>query len=258
MTDGKPAPWPDWRNAAAYAFTERLTREQWPWEFLRRNPDYRREWAAFMTTWLELEAAYGRPPNRNFTAWRQDPRAWVLASHCASGECRIDQDRILIECALGARFGFHKFPPDPADDDPVGAGRLVWRERPAPAVQELGPPELARLSARSAAEPAQMILAFDLSRPLRAQLEQAKRHLQMAQRLRVREGRLTLATVAGLRGRWTCALRLLDGESAGTTGETLAQGLASGCGGDQRAALGVEARRLRDGGYLDILDLPEG
>ena len=190
---------PDWRHAEDYAFTADLTRHQWAWEFLRRNPDYRREWAAFAATWRDLEAAYGSPPNRGFPAWRQDPRAWVRASECPEGECRVDQDKVLIECALGARFGFHKFPPDPADHDPVGAGRLTWRAMQPDPVLELGPEDLASLGV----DPSRVALGFDLSRPLRAQVEQAKRQLQMLQRQRVWDGTLTLASVAGRRDRWT-------------------------------------------------------
>ncbi len=240
---------PDWRQPETYAFTTHLTREQWAWEFLRRNPDYRRSWVAFAATWRDLEAAYGSPPNRDFPAWRQDPRAWVHAANCPDGACRVDQDKVLIECALGARFGFHKFPPDPADNDPVGAGRLTWRELWPEPVPELGPRDLAELES----DPAQVALAFDLSRPLRDQIDQAKRQLQVLQRQRVREGALTLATVAGRRDLWTCALRLLDAEAAGADlGRT-----DSGCVGWPRENLRVEAHRLRDLGYLEILRLPE-
>ena len=240
----------NWRNPDAYAFTAHLTREQWAWEFLRRNPGYRLAWAAFSDTWRDLEAAYGSPPHRDFPAWRLDPRAWVPASECPEGECRIDQDKVLIECALGARFGFHKFPPDPADDDPVGAGRLTWRETPQDQVLDLGPGELAALGSM----PALVALGFDLSRPLRGQLEQAKRYLQMVQRRRVRDGSVTLATVAGLGHQWTCALRLLDAEEAGAD-----QGLiASICPPYPPEVLGPLAHHLRDLGYLEILGLPEG
>lgn len=34
-----------WRNDSDYAYTENLTFRAWAWEFLRRNADYRREWA---------------------------------------------------------------------------------------------------------------------------------------------------------------------------------------------------------------------
>ncbi len=242
---------PDWRNPEAYSFAQCLNREQWAWEFLRRNPDYRRDWAAFAATWRDLEAAYGRPPNRDFPAWRQDPRAWVHAAECPEGECRVDQDKVLIECALGARFGFHKFPPDPADDDPVGAGRLTWREIPLEPIRELGLEDQVGLQAGLGSDPALAVLAFDLSRPLRGQLEQAKRQLQLLQRRRVRAGTLTLLSVAGLRGHWTHALRLLDAEADG------AGVLVDLCGDAPPDGLLAEAKRLRDGGYLEILDLPE-
>jgi hypothetical protein len=240
----------DWRNTNAYAFTALLTREQWAWEFLRRNRDYRRAWTDFSATWRDLEAAYGSPPNRNFPAWRLDPRAWVPACMCPEGECRVDQDKVLIECALGARFGFHKFPPDPADDDPVGAGRLSWREAPIDPIRELGEEDLAAFGSI----PAQVALGFDLSRPLRGQLEQAKRHLQWVQRLRVRDGSVTLVSVAAMRPQWTCALRLLDAEEAGAD-----QGLiASICPAYPTEVLRPCAYHLRERGYLEMLSLPEG
>jgi hypothetical protein len=103
------------------------------------------------------------------------------------------------------------------------------------------------------ADPSLVALAFDLSRPLRGQVEQAKRYLQIVQRRRVREGAVTLRTVAGLRGQWTRALRLLDAEAADATEDLI----APICGGDPVEALRAEARRLRDGGYLEIPTLPE-
>lgn len=36
---------PDCRNATAYAGTMRLTRLGWAWEFLRRNPTFRKEFS---------------------------------------------------------------------------------------------------------------------------------------------------------------------------------------------------------------------
>ncbi len=35
----------DWCNPQSYAYTQRLSRDAWAWEFLRRNPDYRAAWA---------------------------------------------------------------------------------------------------------------------------------------------------------------------------------------------------------------------
>jgi transcriptional regulator len=41
--DDSPS-WPDWRDPASYDYTRDLTREGWAWEFLRRNPNYRKSW----------------------------------------------------------------------------------------------------------------------------------------------------------------------------------------------------------------------
>jgi len=211
----------NWRDPEAYAFCDALTSAQWAWEFLRRNPEYQRQWQEFWHTWQALEDAYGRPPDRDFCAWKNDPRAWVPASECEGSDCRIDQDKVLIECALGARWGFHKFPPDPRDDDPVGEGRLSWRdrgERPLPVIDaESTVPE---------GRPETMALAFDLSLPLKPQLEQARRQLQME-----------------------AGLRLLDAETAGELQE-----MAENVKGSR--ILWDEAQGMMEGGYLELLRIP--
>jgi hypothetical protein len=91
----------DWHDPEKYAFTQNLSSAQWAWEFLRRNRDYRQEWAAFNEVWQVLEAAYGRPPDRDFCAWKRDPRAWVKAADCPGSDCCVDQEKVLIECATG-------------------------------------------------------------------------------------------------------------------------------------------------------------
>lgn len=235
----------DWHNAADYAHTRDLDGAQWAWEFLRRNPVYRQEWTAFNRVWQQLEAAYGRPPNRDFCAWKADPRAWVRAADCPGSDCRVDQDKVLIECAMGARWGFHKFPPDPDDDDPVGAGRLIWRalDPDTPIVGDGDREWLGDDAARVA-------LGFDLSLPLRDQVERAKRTLQVMQRQRQKSGLIRPASVRLRSESLTLMLRLLDAESddADTTGfESVSP--------DWGTLLG-QARGLRDGGYTALAFLP--
>ncbi|BAO45101.1 transcriptional regulator domain-containing protein [Thiolapillus brandeum] len=230
-----------WQQRSSYTRCETLDAGQWAWEFLRRNPDYQREWQEFWDIWQALEAAYGKPPDRDFCAWKNDPRAWVPASECEDGECRIDQDKVLIECALGARWGFHKFPPDPRDDDPVGQGRLSWRpraEEPLPVLPEDG----------LEPGPAQMALVFDLSLPLKGQLEKARHQLQLETSRRRREQGLQPRRVRLLKDRWTNLLRILDADSQGELdparskfGEAAVQ----------------EALALRDGAYRDLLRIPD-
>lgn len=219
-----------------YATCAGLTRDQWAWEFLRRNPDYRADYRQFITLWQALEAEYGAPPNRNFTRWELDPRAYgplsgATALDTPDGElCLGDGDRVLIECWMGAKWGFYKFPLDPARPDPPTADELAWRPLPAP-----GP--------RPADDPCRLDIAFDLTLPLPPQLEAAKfRLVGRAAELR-RQGLAAPKTVANQRARWTTMLRLLDGAAA----------TDAGC-----VELLNEARILVAGGYREIQRLGDG
>ena len=190
-------------TADAYAYCATLTREQWAWEFLRRNPDYRRDYHAFIAIWRALEADYGAPPHRDFSKWKRDPRAYgplpgeaELAA--PSGElCVVEDDRALLECWMGAKWGFYKFPLDPARVAPP-PDELSWRP----------PPQ----SEREIEAPYRLDVAFDLSLPLPPQLEAAKfRLVSRAAELR-RQGYAVPKTVATQRARWIMMLRLLDGD----------------------------------------------
>ncbi len=236
----------DWRDGEDYAFSADFTGGQWAWQFLRRNPAYQAEWRAFIAIWRALERDYGRAPNRDFCQWKNDPRAWVPASKCSEGDCRIDQERVLIECALGARWGFHKFPPDPAIRDAVGAGKLNWRENAIEMQWVDGEHPL------SIDDAAHVALAFDLGLPLKAQIEQAKRLLQLEQRGRVRKGRIAAPRAAAHADDWRRYLRLLDGRADGASLEEMK---AHWPDVDVAGGL-VEADRLRDGGYRRMTLLP--
>ncbi|MFO7542865.1 MAG: DUF6499 domain-containing protein [Thiobacillus sp.] len=212
-----------------------LTRDQWAWEFLRRNPDYQADYRQFITLWRALEADYGTPPNRDFSKWKRDPRAYgplpgdtELAA--PEGElCTVDDDRVLLECWMGAKWGFYKFPLDPARTAP-GPNELSWRPLPAPETRPDG-------------DPYRLDIAFDLSLPLPPQLEAAKfRLVSRASELR-RTGLAAPITVASQRARWTEMLRLLDGVDAPDA---------------DKAKLLVEAQALIVGGYRELLRLTKG
>ena len=220
-------------GADDYAYCAVLTRDQWAWEFLRRNPDYQRDYRAFIAVWRALEADYGAPPQRDFQRWKQDPRAYgplpgEAGLAAPDGElCTVDDDRVLLECWMGAKWGFYKFPLDPERSAP-GPDELSWRPPPKPDVP--------------AEPPYRLDLTFDLSMPLPPQLEAAKfRLVSRAAELR-RQGHAVPKAVANQRARWTAMLRLLDGVEADDA---------------DSAKLLNEARRLVAGGYRDILRLAE-
>ena len=217
----------------AYTYCATLTRDQWAWEFLRRNPDYQTDYRAFLAIWRALEADYGAPPNRDFSKWKQDPRAYGPlpgdAELTASGSelCTLDDDRVLLECWMGAKWGFHKFPLDSTRTAPAPA-ELSWRPPP----QSDTPVEA----------PYRLDLTFDLSLPLPPQLEAAKfRLVSRAAELR-RQGLAAPKTVANQRARWTTMLRLLDDN----------QMLE-----EKNDAMLCEAQAMMRSGYLDILRLAD-
>lgn len=218
----------------AYAYCAVLTRDQWAWEFLRRNPDYQSDYRRFITLWHALEADYGTPPNRDFSKWKRDPRAYGPLSgdverDASSGElCVGEDDRVLLECWMGAKWGFYKFPLDPGRGIPPGADELSWRPPPQPA------PHLD--------EACRLDVSFDLSLPLPPQLEAAKfRLVGRAAELR-RQGIPAPKTVANQCARWVRMLQALDGAipPEGNLDDLLR-----------------EARAMTQSGYLDILRLAD-
>ena len=218
-------------DADPYAHCARLTRDQWAWEFLRRNPDYRRDYQAFIAIWRALEADYGTPPQRDFSRWKRDPRAYGPlpgdAELATPGDelCTVDDDRVLIECWMGAKWGFHKFPLDPARTAPA-PDELSWRPPP--------PPD-APVDA-----PYRLDISFDLSLPLPQQLEAAKfRLVSRAAELR-HQGLAAPMTVANQRARWARMLHRLDSAAAPDA---------------DTAALLDEAQALVASGYRQILRL---
>ncbi|HHH44386.1 MAG TPA: hypothetical protein ENK49_09625 [Gammaproteobacteria bacterium] len=223
---------------------------QWAWEFLRRNPEYQQDWQWFHARWETLEARYGKPPERDFQRWKNDPLAYHDIEDTGA-ECQVEQDQVLIECWMGAKWGFYKFPLDPATEQPVIGEQLSWLEVEVSAqvVRDSGSPYLQ-------GEPARTALGFDLAMPLREQLETAKRYLQMRQARLRREGAVTLQTIGSCRERWTLMLRLLDGLRAGEHTDELAA--VTGQPGVSGAALLAEAQSLVNGGYRGILRIPDG
>lgn len=166
----------DWRNPDDYQFTETLSPELWAWQFLRRNTEYRKDYDWFIGNWRALEADYGKAPNRNFSKWKLDDRAYA-PDEMTQGFCENDKscaspdgDRVLIECAMGAKWGFYKFPNAPDVEFPAVPGRLLWRE------QEAWLPDM-----DSPAKPHELDVRFDLRLPAQQQLVELKRLLAVQQ-----------------------------------------------------------------------------
>jgi hypothetical protein len=232
----------DWRRKGDYAFTALLDASGWAWQFLRRCPDYRRDHAWFIAAWNALEADYGAPPHRDFFRWKQDPRAWrgeAEIAGCGSDVCPGENDQVLIECWMGAKWGFRKFPVDPAVDFPE---ELAWRERSI-RVEPVSAEELAALP------PERIALGFDLGLPLEAQLEAARRKLALLRHDLAKSGRLPALSVRMGAPVWAGWLRMLDGLDAGAKLSEIALELDLA---DPDAELAA-ARAMSAAGYRRIL-----
>lgn len=200
---------PEWKNPADYRFTEGLTAEEWAWQFLRRNPAYQADWQWFVRTWSSLEAEYGQPPGRDYHRWQQDPRAYRQATTNDTGET----ETLLIECWMGQKWGFYKFPLDPAIERPDPGTDLLWRDVPfTPQLVET--PDSDWLGSN----PAKAAYGFDLRQPLAPQLQQAQRFLRLLQKQRARQGSIMLET-SPQQTEWCVYLRYLDAESVHATDE---------------------------------------
>lgn len=235
----------DWRDAGSYEFEPPLTREEWAWQFLRRNPEYRLDHAWFSATWRALEADYGAPPRRDFFRWRQDQRAWRAESEiagCGVEPCPGENEQVLIECWMGAKWGLARFPIDPVVDRPTPGLELDWRAQSLELAEALPGEE-------SSQSPEKMALVFDLALPLAPQLDQARIRLIGRRHALEAAGRLSPRSVRASVPIWTRWLRLLDGAEAGAELDELAQSL-------QLADAGAEldnARRMTAAGYRRIL-----
>ena len=199
---------------------------QWAWEFLRRNPDYQADYREFIATWQALEAEYGAPPNRDFFNWKNDPRAsrpaWDPEQMTGAACTTDDEDRQLIECWMGAKWGFYQFPQDPALPAWELESPINWR--PPPGFRFDRPVE--------SGTDAQLV--FDLTLPLPAQLEAAKQWLIGRQSALKRQGLAAPRTLNNQRDHWAGLLNALDTNS----GEQL-----------------EEAREMTRTGYREILHL---
>lgn len=199
---------------------------QWAWEFLRRNPEYQADYRDFIATWQALEAEYGAPPNRDFFNWKNDPRASRPAwdpEHMTGAACTTDdEDRQLIECWMGTKWGFYQFPQNPALPAWELESPVNWR--PAPGFRFDRPVE--------SGTDAQLV--FDLTLPLPAQLEAAKQWLIGRQAALKKQGLAAPRTLQNQRDHWARLLNALDTNS----GELL-----------------EEAREMTRSGYREILHL---
>lgn len=167
---------------------------RWAWEFLRRCPEYRADYAAFMADWRALEAAYGAPPRRDMARWIADPRATRPAWDPDDPSCAVSDERQAIECWMGAKWGFFQFPPNPDQATPP-----TWRPVPMTVTEVDRAPGGTTVT-----------LAFDLSLPIPPQLDAARTLLASRVAGLRRTGQRVTKSAQDHAARWQAWLDILD------------------------------------------------
>lgn len=224
-----------------------LSRELWAWQFLRRNPEYQHDYADFIGRWRSLEADYGKAPNRDFPRWKNDPRAYVrqgddrLSCGSVANACAVEEGKIMIECWMGAKWGFYKFPQDPDNACPDYPGELLWRE------QEREPSLLAT-GQEVSSTPHYATVQFDLRLSFDEQWDEAIKMLAAVRRERQRNQSLRTRIRDNV-SLWQYCLAYLD-----SNGAELDESIQSEYPAD---FLAKEAARLVNGGYKTILMMRE-
>ena len=242
----------NWKNSNDYLYTQSLSTELWAWEFLRRNPEYRSDWETFNTRWKGLEADYGKAPNRDFPRWKNDPRAYISEQDaeliCPDDlgiSCVIEDNKVLIECWMGAKWGFYKFPLNPSYTSPKVPDELLWREK------EINFEQLQEDSNSKQAYIA--TLSFDLRFSLKEQLEMARIKLAKQRRTRQKAGQLK-ARIQDNVNEWTILLRFADAIDEGVEVDKAISYLCPYMEADlSECHIQEKLQNMFKSGYLDIL-----
>jgi len=200
---------PDWRKAEDYHFPATFPRYRWAWEFLRRNPDYRKDWQAALSRFLSKTEEFeeGRDPMADLLAgrkqvgvgedWKEDP----------------EDPAFYLPVEEAARWGLSRGLLNPATADPawlifsVSHGTIHYLR------------EGARFTSRGFAYP---IVEFDLHLPTKPQIDGLAARLDNDRKARGIKPR----QVRHYRDRWHVYLRLLDAELDHRTTSQIADALA--------------------------------
>ena len=195
-----------------YAYTENLIKEQWAWEFLRRNPEYQCDYNMFINRWNTLEADYGHYSNlrdKEIVRWQSDLRSlaneWsremtLLDVFPDGEENNASQETVQIEDWMGVKWGYSSFPLDPKIQEPNIPTQLNWRE------QKIDLDDI-RFDAQTTDPIAQV--NFDLRYSLTDQLDAAHKDLMRLTSQLQRLGKVKLVS-SDHHPEWLQQLRLLD------------------------------------------------
>lgn len=186
----------NWVDKADYKFTESLSQQGWTWEFLRRNPDYRKEFADANTSKSPIFV----PPKYD----DETEQEWGNRVIVAGGV-----PEKLARTVFGARRWRMKPPMhDPQSNDcpqflkPYP--RLLEWDDVGRYFEEPGP------HAPFMQRPDKATIVFNLQRPLPVQIHDAKLQLSSMQKKVPKRPKTNIQ-----KNEWQRYIRILDAKSAG-------------------------------------------
>lgn len=121
-----------------YTYTNNLNKEQWAWEFLRRNPEYQRDYKQFIHRWNTLEDHFGKESDGDLQAWQNDIRSFanewdneltLLEELPGAERDNTSQDPIQIDVWMRKKWGLNSFPVDPKIKSSEIITAVEWYEQ---------------------------------------------------------------------------------------------------------------------------------
>lgn len=177
---------PNWQDNAAYPEPSTTSSTEWAWEFLRRRPDYQRDYEALVKLAIAEDGSIG--------------------------------DRRLLRL-VRERYGL-SFPLAP--NRPVGPNaQLLFFDNYVPELRSWHNNELQSVSVK----PGTVFIQFDLAQPIPAQLARAAQVLSNDQRHYLQTPGRAPLKLRQRSEKWRIYLRLLDAEAVGASIAEMAKGL---------------------------------
>lgn len=235
----------DWKNEKDYDYTKNHTPELWAWEFLRRNPDYIRDWELTLAAWQNNK------PKGVKTTWGQ-----LFGSGCPT---EIYQPETLSFNSARDKWGLYFdeiINPDvekPSVEYPYSLFYTYGYYYDADDLNFL--PDL---------KSTEVLVAIDLAKPIQQQLEHFKAVLEEDKNDLVAHTDLNIPSVKNKPIYWKDYIRILDAVEANADIKEIASVIFPNKNNtypnyngnksitDSHAA----AKRIRDENYRKILQRP--
>jgi hypothetical protein len=203
----------NWKELKDYEFTQTLNSKKWAWEFLRRNPDYIKEWEKE----LPLEQA-------RIKKLLSDPETKAAKYLDGYRKNTPESSHFIIPGQSLDKY-FKKWGilnlVNPAQDDPfpnpfnqfpsfeygtvrggnIGHGKYI-NDNP------LGP---------------YVSIVFDITRPLKPQFAYAQKILLETQKDQTKEGKISISKINKHKDNWVEYLRILDAKAENVSNEEIAR-----------------------------------